>query len=703
MLEESRRLLLLPLGVASLVILSVCVIAAAPQKLSKQNLPESYKTWLDRDVVYIITRTEHDAFLRLVSNEDRDRFIENFWELRNPTPGAPTNPFREEHYKRMAYANTYFGKASGNNGWRTDMGRVYIVLGPPQQKSTYHDSQSIRPMEVWFYQNVSPALPPYFYVVFYREDNFSEYKLYSPYFDGPEKLVTTRGDTRYQAWVTIDKEGGRELARIALSLLPDEPADTQQATSSMQSDLMLARLRDLPNHPLSIEQLNLRRQMNSVTSLLVAKGDSLGVLAIPLRDSSGATRVDYALHFSKPEDFSLEESSGGHYKFNINVRVDVFTKDEKHILSQDRTYTKTLSKEQVEKVKERLFGYEGTLPLTPGSYLVRFTLADLVKKVSYHAQQEVVVPEVPKDALMVSSIVPFIGVKQLSPGERDIVPFGFGDVKFVPLLKREAAYASGNQLKFFYQIWGPPQIASDAPGQKVKLKYAYGRPGGRMEAEFLTDVVDRSQFDVNGSLVNGKEMELGNWAPGNYKLVLTLMDPMTNLETYSTLDFRLGQGYLTPSPWGIDDREDTIRQLQNGERDYERGMCYLVHGKSAEASVAFQKALEKDPTSQAALTALVDADFTRKAYGEVAKYAARVQITEHTEERTILQLAQSLQEAGDVKNAIGFLEGALKGRKATSSVYLTLAEYYGREGLTEKATEYEKKGKQLLAQSELKN
>jgi GWxTD domain-containing protein len=271
----------------------------------------------------------------LRSNEERDKFIADFWELRNPNPGAPTNTFKEEHYKRLAYANSYFGKESGNTGWRTAMGRTYIVLGPPQQKSTYHDSQSIRPMEVWFYQNANPALPPYFSVAFYREDNFSEYKQYSPYFDGPEKLVTTRGETRQQAWVTIDKDGSRELARTALTLLPDEPIDTVNATSSMQSDLMLARLHDLANSPLSIEQLNLQRMRRSVSSSMVVRGDSLGTLVVPVRDSTGATRVDYALRLNKPEDFSLAEASG-RFSFHIRVRVEVTSKENKPVFTQDR-------------------------------------------------------------------------------------------------------------------------------------------------------------------------------------------------------------------------------------------------------------------------------------------------------------------------------------------------------------------------------
>ncbi len=80
--------------------------------------------------------------MRLTSDEARNEFMEKFWEIHNPNLGMPSSQYKEEHYKRLTYVTEHFGKESGNQGWRTDMGRTYIVLGPPNQKSNYHDSQS---------------------------------------------------------------------------------------------------------------------------------------------------------------------------------------------------------------------------------------------------------------------------------------------------------------------------------------------------------------------------------------------------------------------------------------------------------------------------------------------------------------------------------------------------------------------------------
>ena len=103
----------------------------ANSKALKQELSGTYKKWLNEDVVYIITPEEKAAFKALSNDEERDQFIEQFWLRRDPTPDTPENEFKEEHYRRIAYANEHF--AAGIPGWRTDRGRTYIIWGPPDQ------------------------------------------------------------------------------------------------------------------------------------------------------------------------------------------------------------------------------------------------------------------------------------------------------------------------------------------------------------------------------------------------------------------------------------------------------------------------------------------------------------------------------------------------------------------------------------------
>ncbi len=118
----------------------------ANSKALKQELSGTYKKWLNQDVVYIITPEEKAAFKALSNDEERDQFIEQFWLRRDPTPDTPENEFKEEHYRRIAYANEHF--AAGIPGWKTDRGRIYIIWGPPDQIESHATGGTYeRPME----------------------------------------------------------------------------------------------------------------------------------------------------------------------------------------------------------------------------------------------------------------------------------------------------------------------------------------------------------------------------------------------------------------------------------------------------------------------------------------------------------------------------------------------------------------------------
>ncbi|MDR3740565.1 MAG: GWxTD domain-containing protein [Terracidiphilus sp.] len=116
------------------------------QKAVRQELKGAFKTWLEQDVAYIISDDERKAFKNLSNDEERESFIENFWLRRNPNPDSPDNEYREEHYRRIAYANEHF--AAGKPGWKTDRGRIYIMWGKPDSIDSHPSGGSYqRPMD----------------------------------------------------------------------------------------------------------------------------------------------------------------------------------------------------------------------------------------------------------------------------------------------------------------------------------------------------------------------------------------------------------------------------------------------------------------------------------------------------------------------------------------------------------------------------
>src|ERR1700675_1905830 len=118
----------------------------ANAKALKIELSKTYRKWLDEDVRWIITDEERSAFMQLSNDEERDQFIEAFWQRRDPTPDTEENEFKEEHYRRIAYANEHY--AAGIPGWKTDRGRTYIVFGPADEIESHPSGGSYeRPME----------------------------------------------------------------------------------------------------------------------------------------------------------------------------------------------------------------------------------------------------------------------------------------------------------------------------------------------------------------------------------------------------------------------------------------------------------------------------------------------------------------------------------------------------------------------------
>lgn len=126
---------ILALGIAG-VLVAWQVSTVDPAAQAPQTKASAYTKWIDEDVVYLADLRERAAFLRLTSDEERNRFIEQFWERRNPTPGSPENGFKTEHYRQLSEANRKFASKS-LAGWRTDRGRIYILYGPPDEMESH--------------------------------------------------------------------------------------------------------------------------------------------------------------------------------------------------------------------------------------------------------------------------------------------------------------------------------------------------------------------------------------------------------------------------------------------------------------------------------------------------------------------------------------------------------------------------------------
>jgi len=152
LLRTNDRLELAPLVSAAILVMVAAGALVAWQEAANgpaQQAVTPYTLWLNQDVAYIITPAERAAFQKLQTDPERDHFIEQFWQRRDPTPDTSRNEFKEEHYRRIASANRRFTWGS-TPGWRSDRGRIYIVYGPPDELEDHPASQPY-PTQQWLY------------------------------------------------------------------------------------------------------------------------------------------------------------------------------------------------------------------------------------------------------------------------------------------------------------------------------------------------------------------------------------------------------------------------------------------------------------------------------------------------------------------------------------------------------------------------
>jgi GWxTD domain-containing protein len=674
------RVAILFFGIFALA--SVGLVAQAKPKKDKEKLPQYYDQWLNRDVAYIITKQERRTFLQLTSDQARDDFIKRFWAIRNPSPGSPVNTYEDQIYRRIAYANAHFGIGSGEAGWRTARGRAYITLGPPQQIQKYPSAPNLFPMEIWFYSTSNPALPPFFYLLFYQRDNVGDFRFYSPYMDGPDKLVGGNEvvNDPQDALTLIEDSVGSEVAHIAQTLIPGEPLDPN-GRISLQSDILLAKIRDLADQPSNLDQLDRNRQLvANVTARLIVNTKNLDVVLFPVRDARGTTRLDYAVRLRSASDLTLTQNPDGDYSYAVEVRVRVLTSDGKLIFTQEKSVSGKFGKRRLDEIKGRPFGYEGSLPLAPGKYHLDFLLTDWTKQVGFHDQRDVTIPTVAANALVIPAILPFSAVTPIDRTKDGVTPFAMAGLRFTPLGTSALFYNPAQSMNIVYQIWAAPADPRVHAGQQLAVDYALGDPAIASRPPLaIKDTVDMGNFSPSGELVNGKKISLTDEQEGNYLLTVSVNYAGTAQAAQASLPLQILADVPTTTPWDVDEPGIDTDESR-GILDQQRALCYLAQGQPDPARLWFRLALSKDRGDDVARAHLVQAYFNLQAYSAVVSLLNDVGITDDTDSATVAQIAESLLRTGDESKAFSLLEDKLRSRPDDGTLYLALSDCYQKIG-----------------------
>lgn len=428
--------------------LSTCIAAS---KQNREERQDHYRKWLEADVVYLITDEEKAVFEALATEEEKERFIEAFWRRRDSDPNTLENEFKDEHYRRIAYANEKF--SAGIAGWLTDRGRMYIQYGPPAQVDVYPTgtvlqdprggviqalggadvrggvrSRDIRtyPFEVWRYRYIE-GIGGDVTVEFVDRTGSG---LYTLAMDEEEKNVFAH----------------RDPAADVASLNRSDFLKLNKERQFYQTELF-AKLAAPP----AVKFNDLRQAVSSrVHYDQIPFKVAMSLLRVT--DSSFYVPVSFVLS-ARDLDFRQE---GEIWRASVNIFLQATSVQKQVAAVVEDTLRLQGSSAELERLRRGNALYQKKLLLPPGRYVIDLVLQDTNSKKLGSFQQLVVVPE-PREKPWLSSLVLADLMRPLRDDEALTDPFAIGAQKVVPNLERR--FRPSERLGLFFQIYG---LAIDA-------------------------------------------------------------------------------------------------------------------------------------------------------------------------------------------------------------------------------------------------
>ena len=431
----------------------------AAQNVNSSGLPPRYRAWLDEEVVYLITPIEKRVFLQLSSDRERELFIQAFWKKRDPNPLSEINEFKDEHYKRIDYANRNYGRLSALPGWKTDRGRIYITLGAPLSIQHYDDLSSVYPVEVWSYRGMTGlGLPDVFEIVFFKRRGIGDYRLYSPSADGPESLVAHFPGSQMDAEAAFKqiRSESHELAQLSLSLIPGEFAI---GTASLTSDRLLADINSAPQKAVQDAYAEkFLRYKNIIEVEYSANYIGNESLVVPIRDPTGIVFVNYLVELDR---FSVNLVNDRYFT-KISIVGNVTDRSGKTIFQYQRSVPVEMDQVHFDKVKAQKYSFWDLFPLTAGEYKFSLLVKNESSKEFTSIEKDLIIPN--GSSLAMGDLV--LSFKSEAATFDKTKAFAVENIQLYPAPLND--FGRNDDLTVFFQIFG---LEAGAP------------PGGEHQAD----------------------------------------------------------------------------------------------------------------------------------------------------------------------------------------------------------------------------
>lgn len=629
-------------------------------------LSPRFKIWLKEEVCYIITPLEKEVFLQLQTDRERDFFIEAFWKHRDPTSGTPENEFKEEHYRRINYANHHFGRDGPWPGWKTDRGRIFIILGEPRGIDHYTGDTQICNTEVWFYQGLTQyGLPSGFNLVFFQKDGVGEYVLYSPSADGPQALLTSYyGDQAdyVQAFQTLRKINP-SLAKVSLSLIPGE---SSYGHPSLASDMLIQNIHTVPQKELKDNYAQKFLAYKDIVEVeysanYIDNDSSIKILQNPL----GVYFVHYVVEIMKFSLQQYQDKYSTHFKINGNVSDS----EGKTIYQYEGSISVELDEDQLKSIAYKPFDIYDMFPLTAGFYKFSVIIKNEVSKEFTTLEKDIIIPE-DDSALGMSSLVLGYKMEQASPETQNLKAFKLGS--FQILHQPKNLFRPQDTLFLAFQITG---LSSDLR-QRGQLKYEFFK-GDEPFLNFTQKVSQQYERGVNF----GHEFSLQEFPPDYYRLHVGLWDGEQEILSEEE-NFGISSISDFPRPWI---HTKTLPPPDHPVYSFLLGKQLFSKGNINKAQAKLEEAFQKKPDSLDFALSLAQVYFVQKKHHQVKQVLMAFSDVSEVPYQLYLLLGKSHQALGEFDQAIALYNKALSQYGINLDLLNSTGECYYRLGIWDKA------------------
>jgi GWxTD domain-containing protein len=506
---------------------------AKSDKELKKELDSQYKKWLDEDVVYIISPEERSAFLHLATNEEREQFIEQFWQRRNPDPDSADNTFKEEHYRRIAYANEHF--SSGIPGWKADRGRIYIMWGPPDEIQSHPTGGSYdRPSSEGGGETSTYPFEDWRYRYLEGIGENVEIEFVDPTMSGEYKL--TMDPSEKDALLMIPGAGLTEMESMGL-------ASKTQRFNNTDGTHLASPLGMRPESMSEFSRLDLYAKIQQappvkfkdleavVTSRLVRDQVKFDYRFYFLRITSDTVLVPITIQIPTSQ-LSFQEKQGVD-SATVNLFARISTLSGRIVQTFEDTVKRDVPASLLQQAKAVPSIYQKAVPLSPGLYRLDIVLKDVNNGNVGVVNTRLAVPRFEDDHLSSSSLILADQILPVSSKDIGLGQFVLGDVKVRP--KLDASFAAAEGMGVFLQVYN---LKVDDQTHKSDATVQY-----RVMKEKTTEPVLKFDIPKDKLPEHGEELTLeniitlGSLPPGAYKLEVAVTDNLTKQTITPAMDF----------------------------------------------------------------------------------------------------------------------------------------------------------------------